>query len=172
MNNHHKAERRLTMQPAPMPADELDRLDVLRRGGWLDQAPKASFNRVTASVAQLLGTPVALVSLLDQHRQWYLSRFGLETSETARDISFCGHVVAQRNTLRVVDTWVDPRFGGNPLVTGEPHIRAYLGAPIFGEQGQPLGTLCVLDRRVREFSAQDQKILERCARAVEALMKG
>lgn len=165
-------ERRLSMQAAPLPADELDRLEVLRRGGWLDQAPKASFDRVTASVAQLLGAPMALVSLVDEHRQWFLARFGIAATETPRDISFCGHVVAQSHVLRVVDTWVDPRFGGNPLVTGEPHIRAYLGAPIFGEQGQPLGTLCVLDRRVREFSREEQKILERCARAIEALMKG
>lgn len=171
MNPSSDHDRR-TMQTAPVPADEADRLAVLWRTGLLDSAPAEAFKRVTRSVAGLLQTPIALVSLVDQHRQWFLARHGLNVTETARDISLCSHAVASRETLRVVDTWVDPRFSGNPLVTGEPHIRAYLGAPLLSPDGQAIGTLCVLDRRVRAFSAADQQLMERYARAVQHLIWG
>jgi GAF domain-containing protein len=114
---------------------------------------------------------MAVISLVDARRQWFLSTFGLDATETNRDVSFCGHAVAERKTLRVVDAWVDPRFAGNPLVTGDPHIRAYLGVPLISDDGHALGTLCVLDRRVRAFSAEEQQVLARYAKAVEHLMR-
>lgn len=163
-------ERRQAWTPPPLPDDEPERLAALWRNGLLDTPPSEAVNRVTRSVAQLLNMPMALVSLVDERRQWFLARHGLETPETPREVSFCGHAVAARTTLRVVDAWQDPRFAGNPLVTGAPHIRAYLAAPLFDQQGHALGTLCVLDRRVREFSAVDQKSLERYARALEQLL--
>ena len=158
------------MQRAPIPADDAKRLDALALTGLLDSPPSEAFGRLTRSVATVLKVPIALVSLVDERRQWFLSRVGLETTETPRDVSFCGHAVASRQCLHVVDAWQDPRFAGNPLVTGEPHIRSYLGVPLIDDEGHALGTLCVLDRRVREFSAEDQRILARYARAVQKLM--
>jgi hypothetical protein len=141
-----------TMLPAPVPADDAERLAELWRTGLLDTEPAQAFNRVTRELAGLLKTPIALISLVDQERQWFLSRHGLEATETARDISMCGHAV------------------GNPLVTGEPHVQAYLGVPLLSLRGQAIGTLCVLDRRVREFSAADRQIVERYAKAVQHLI--
>ena len=161
-----------TMVPAPVPADDEQRLVELRRTGLLDSVPAGAFERVVRSVAGLLHTPIALISLVDQDRQWFLARHGLDVPETARDISMCGHAVASRETLRVPDTWADPRFAGNPLVTGEPHIRAYLGVPLLGPHGHAVGTLCVLDRQARTFSAADQQVVERYARAVQRLIWG
>ncbi len=166
-----KDDRHSSMQSAPIPADDAERLAALWRTGLLDSPPAEAFNRVTRSVAALLKVPIALVSLVDEKRQWFLSRVGLAATETPRDISFCGHAIAARQTLHVVDAWLDPRFAGNPLVTGEPHIRAYLGVPLMDDHGQALGTLCVLDHRPREFSAEERQILERYATAVEHLMR-
>lgn len=169
--NAPKADRRQTWTPPPVPADEPARLAALWGAGLLDTPPAEAFDRVTRSVAQLLNVPITLVSLVDEKRQWFLARHGLDVQETPRDISFCGHAVAARETLRVVDAWQDPRFAGNPLVVGAPHIRAYMGAPVFDEQGHALGTLCVLDQRVRHFSAADQQLLERYAKALEQLLR-
>jgi GAF domain-containing protein len=164
-------DRRQAWIPAPVPDDEPARLAALWRTGWLDTPPAEAFDRVTRSVAQMLNVPMALVSLVDEKRQWFLARHGMDARETPRDISFCGHAVAARQTLCVADAWLDPRFAGNPLVTGEPHIRAYLGVPVLDEQGHALGTLCVLDRRVRQFSAAEQQLLERYAKALEQLLR-
>jgi len=162
---------RRTMQPPPVPADEPERLAALARTGLLDTPPAGAFDRITRSVAGLLNVPMALISLVDEKRQWFLSRFGVDVSETPREVSFCGHAVAARESLLVVDTWRDPRFAGNPLVTGAPHIRAYLGVPLLSEDGHALGTLCVLDRRVRAFTPEEQQIVERYARAVGHLIR-
>lgn len=164
-------DRRQSWLPAPTPVDEPERLAALRSTELLDMPPAEAFNRITRTVAGLLKVPIALVSLVDEKRQWFLARHGLEVTETARDISFCGHAVAARQMLRVVDAWQDPRFAGNPLVTGEPHLRAYLGVPLFDDDGQALGTLCVLDRRVRAFTAEEVQTVQRCAQAVQHLMR-
>jgi len=164
-------DRRSTMQPAPIPPDDAERLEALERTGLLDSPPSDAFNRLTRSVATELKVPIALITLVDEKRQWFLSRVGMEVSETPRDVSFCGHAVAARETLHVVDAWQDPRFSENPLVTGAPHIRAYLGVPLLDDEGHVLGTLCVLDRRVRKFSAQEQQILARYAKVVQHVMR-
>lgn len=164
-------DRRKAWTPAPVPDDEPTRLAALWRTGLLDTPPAEAFDRVTRLVARLLNVPMALVSLVDENRQWFLARHGLDVGETPRDISFCGHAVAARQTLRVVDAWQDARFADNPLVVGEPHIRAYLGVPLLDQQGHALGTLCVLDRRVRQFSAAEQDLLERYAKALEQLLR-
>jgi GAF domain-containing protein len=165
------SERRSTMQPPPVPADEPERLAALWSTGLLDTPPADAFDRITLSVAELLHVPIAVISLVDEKRQWFLSRFGLEVTETPRDVSFCGHAVASRQELRVDDTWKDPRFSDNPLVTGEPYIRAYLGVPVFDDAGHALGTLCVLDRRARRFTPEERQILQRYARIVQHLIR-
>lgn len=164
-------EKGAAMQPAPIPPDDAERLAALRRCGLLDTPPAECFDRITRSVATLLHAPMVAVSLVDQERQWFLSRVGLQATQTPRDISFCGHAVAERRLLRVPDTLHDPRFAGNPLVTGEPHIRAYLAVPLLDEAGHALGTLCVLDRRVREFGPEEQQLLQRYGKALEQLIR-
>jgi GAF domain-containing protein len=166
-----ESERRSTMQPPPIPADEPERLAALWSTRLLDTPPAEAFDRITRSVSELLNVPIALISLVDEKRQWFLSRFGLAVPETPRDVSFCGHAVASRQELRVDDAWEDPRFCGNPLVTGEPYIRAYLGVPVFDDAGHALGTLCVLDRRARRFTPEERQILQRYARIVQHLIR-
>lgn len=159
------------MEPAPIPLDDARRLEALGLTGLLDSPPSQAFNRLTQSVAELLNVPIALISLVDEKRQWFLSRVGLEATQTPRDISFCGHAIAARKPLHVVDAWQDPRFADNPLVTGEPHIRSYLGMPLIDDDGYALGTLCVLDHRERAFSTEEQLILARYAQAVQHLIR-
>ncbi|NML16176.1 GAF domain-containing protein [Azohydromonas caseinilytica] len=158
------------MQPAPIPPDDIERLVALWDTGLLDTPPAAVFDRITRSVAVRLRVPMAAVTLVDQHRQWFLSRVGLPMAQTPRDISFCGHAVAQRRPLCVSDTHVDLRFAGNPLVMGPPYIRAYVAVPLMDEAHHALGTLCAMDNRVRDFSANEQQLLQRYARALQQLI--
>lgn len=125
------------------------RLETLREYRLLDTAPEAAFDRVTKLVADLFDAPIALVTLVDDCRQWFKSAQGLTVSETPRDISFCQYVIAGDAPLVVTDTAADPRFVDNPLVTGEPYIRFYAGVPLRAYNGMVLGTLCVIDRKVR-----------------------
>ena len=140
--------------------DERLRLDTLREYRILDTAPEPAFDRVTKLVADLFDAPIALVSLVDQDRQWFKSSFGMEdVQETPRDISFCGHAVAMAKNLIVPDALKDPRFADNPMVVGQPYIRFYAGALLRLPYGQVVGTLCVMDRRPREFDKLDEAIL-------------
>jgi signal transduction histidine kinase len=127
-------------------ADELDRLDALRRYKVMDTAPEASFDRIADIAARLFGTPVALVSLVDETRQWFKARHGFELTEIPRALSLCEHAIRNPGEVLVVsDTMRDPRFAENPFVTGGPHIRFYAGAPLLTPDGFALGTVCVVD---------------------------
>jgi len=159
-----------TYQACDIPDDEDDRLAALRRLGILDSAPAESFDRVTRLAAQALKIPIVLVSLVDEQRQWFKSRVGLAAQETPRDISFCGHAVYQRKPLIVRDATLDPRFCGNPLVTGDPHVRAYIGVPISTLDGHPIGTLCAIDRKPRKFVDQEIQTLCEYAKVVEEII--
>jgi diguanylate cyclase (GGDEF)-like protein/PAS domain S-box-containing protein len=143
------------MQPPCVPADEGVRLAALRRLRILDTGTHDSFDRVTRLAAKALQVPIALISLVDENRQWFKSRVGLEATETGRDISFCGHAVFERRPLVIRDAAADPRFAANPLVTGPPYIRSYMGVPLYSLEGHALGTLCVIDRRPRPFAEAD-----------------
>lgn len=158
-------------EPAPIPADDAERLAALQATGLLDSAPAEAFERITRSLAALLEVPTALISLVDCDRQWFLSRVGLAATQTPREVSFCGHAVAQRVTLEVGNALQDARFAGNPLVAGEPHIRAYLGVPLFDDAGHALGTLCAIDYVPRTFTAEQRQIVQRYARALEHLLR-
>jgi PAS domain S-box-containing protein len=139
-----------------MTVDEQDRLKELRRYAIVDTPPEPRFDRITRLAARLFGVPVALVSLVDEHRQWFKSSHGTQLRQTPRDISFCTHAIASDQVMVVPDATVDPRFASSPLVTGEPHVRFYAGAPLVTAGGFRLGTLCLNDTIPREPLSADQ----------------
>ncbi len=147
------------MVPAPLPHNEKQRLRALSDLLILDTPPEERFDRISAFAAQEFGVPMALVSLVDRDRQWFKSNFGLEARETPRDVSFCGHAVTLSAPLVVPDALADPRFADNPLVTGHPFVRFYAGAGLRLPYGQVVGTLCVMDRRPRDFDRLDLAVL-------------
>ncbi len=147
------------MQAAALPSNEALRLSSLYDLDILDSQREGIFDEVTELAASLCNAPIALVSLIDESRQWFKARVGLEAAETARSVSFCSHAILQPGIFMVQDTLDDPRFFDNPLVTGPPHIRFYAGAPLFTAEGFGLGTLCVIDRVPRALTVEQQKAL-------------
>src|SRR4051794_5631155 len=144
----------------PLPVNEPERLAALRRYDLLDTPPEQTFDRITRLAAGVLGMPISLVTLLDETRQWFKARHGLNITWTRRDIAFCAYAILETDTLVVPDATVDERFAANPLVTGEPHARFYAGAPLVTPDGHVLGTLCVLDQAPHpEFSEQQRFLL-------------
>lgn len=146
----------------PIPPDETRRLEVLRGLGVLDTAPDASLDDLTRLAAETAGTPIALLSLVDEHRQWFKSRVGLDVPQTPREQAFCAHAIAQEAPLVVEDARVDPRFADNPLVTGASGFRFYAGVPLRVDQCA-LGTLCVIDRQPRRLDDRTLGLLRHIA---------
>ncbi len=147
---------------------EADRLRALHATGLLDTPPSPEFDAITRAAADLLGSPIALVSLVDRDRQWFKSHHGLDVTQTPRSVSFCSRAIAASDEPMVVpDATADVRFADNPLVTGELGLRAYAGAPLHGPAGALLGTLCTLDREPREFTQADVSALKALARWAE-----
>ncbi len=152
--------------PAPIPPDEAERLNALRRYQILDTPPDPDLDDLTRIAAALCGTPIALISLVDRDRQWFKAKVGIEAAQTGRAESFCGHAVAAREPLVVSDAAADPRFADNPLVQGAPHIRFYCGIPLFALEGQAIGTICVIDRRPRALTPEQLDGLQALARQI------
>lgn len=144
----------------PIPADEEERLRVLRRFAVLDTAADPHFDRIVALASQVLGVPIALVSLVDRDRQWFLARHGVEAQETPRTMAFCAHAIAQQELMEVPDALDDERFKTNPLVLHAPKVRFYAGVPLRSEDGYNLGTLCVIDRRPRVLDPHQRLMLQ------------
>jgi GAF domain-containing protein len=131
------------------PANEQVRLDSLQSLDILDSPAEERFDRLTRLAKRIFDVPIALVSIVDQNRQWFKSCVGLDVSETPRDISFCGHAILGNEVFVVTDTAEDPRFDDNPLVVNDPFIRFYAGCPLKYTDGSMLGTLCIIDTRPR-----------------------
>ena len=151
---------------APLPENEAARLEALRRYGILDTLPEAAYDDITRLAAHICGTPMAVISLIDADRQWFKSRQGVPAEDTARDVSFCAHAILQGDVFEVPDAREDARFSGNPLVTGEMGLRFYAGAPLVTEEGEALGSVCVLDRAPRTLDAAQKAALQSLSRLV------
>ena len=153
---------------AALPPDETRRLESLHEYAILDTPAEACFDDLTELAARICEAPIALISLIDEKRQWFKSRVGLDTDETTRDIAFCAHAILQKELLIVSDATQDVRFANNPLVVAEPSIRFYAGAPLLTPEGYALGTLCILDRVPRELKADHQIAIQVLSRHVMA----
>lgn len=160
------------MRIAPKLPNETARLAAVHRSGMLDTLPERPFDDVTALVAQICGTPIALISLIDADRQWFKSRIGFDVAETGRDIAFCAHAINVPDQVLVVgDTHKDDRFRDNPLVTSPPSIRFYAGAPIVTADGFALGTVCALDSQPRQLTEKQIESLRALSRLVGDLLE-
>src|SRR5262249_19013671 len=147
---------------------EPDRLSALEAYRVLDTPPEGSFDDLAGLASRICGTPMAMISLVDRNRQWFKSRVGLDLAETPRDVAFCAHAILGDGVMIVPDTLSDPRFSANPLVTGEPGIRFYAGAPLRTADGHALGTICVLDHKPRSLTEEQSRALEVLSREVVA----
>jgi hypothetical protein len=155
----------------PIPQNETDRLRALRSYKILDTKPEERFDELTQLAAIICGVPISLITLIDADRQWFKSKVGLELSETPRAQAFCTHAIMQPQMFEVPDASEDARFASNPLVTGNPNIRFYAGAPLATSDGHLLGTMCVIDRKPRTLTAEQKTALEILGRQVVANME-
>ncbi len=155
------------MTPAPRPEDEAARLQALQQLGLLDSPPEERFDRYTRIARRVFQSPFAMVTLIDQERQWFKSRQGVPFEESPRDVSFCAHAILNDDIMVIEDTLEDNRFKDNPIVTADNGIRFYAGCPVKSDKGYRLGTLCIADTSPREFTEADKELLRDLASLVE-----
>ncbi len=151
----------------PLPLDEESRLERLRILGLLDREPIDQLDRLTRLITRHFSLPIAMVSLTDVNRQWFLARTGVTLCEISREHSFCGHAILRPDIMQVQDARLDPRFADNPLVTGEPHVVFYAGRPLRALDGVVLGTLCLVDHAARHLDEEACRDLDDFGRLVE-----
>lgn len=149
-----------SMIKAPIPFHEATRLKALLDYDVLDTGPEDNFDDLVKMASDICGTKIALVSLVDENRQWFKAKHGFQDSETSRDISFCGHAIQGSDVFIVEDAHKDERFFDNPLVTGPQQFRFYAGAPLISSEGEAIGTLCVIDPETRKLSAEQARHLK------------
>ena len=156
------------MDKAPKPANEAERLVALDTYQVLDSLPEQAYDDIALLAARICQTPIALVSLIDEERQWFKSSYGLPgLNETPRDVAFCAHAIVDQDRMMVIeDAQQDARFSDNPMVTGAPHVRFYAGAPLVDEAGYALGTLCVIDTKPNTLNDEQLTSLSALARQV------
>lgn len=152
-------------------AHEKQRLAALHRYDILDSETEQDFDDIVQLASNICETPISLISLVDENRQWFKSRLGLEAHETHRNMAFCAHAINENEVMMIEDATKDDRFAGNPLVTGHPNIRFYAGMPLKTPDGFNLGTLCVIDRKPRELSEQQIFGLKTLAKQVVKQME-
>lgn len=159
-------------QGVPKPANETSRLLALQSYDILDSGEELRYDDITLLASRICNTPIAVISLIDEHRQWFKSKVGLDGSETAREVAFCAYaILSPDQVLTVSDARIDARFASNPFVTGDPHIRFYAGAPLVSADGHALGTLCVVDNKPRELLPEQKESLQALSRQVMALLE-
>jgi signal transduction histidine kinase len=154
------------MITAPLPSDEAGRIKELKYFQILDTVPEAAFDDFTKIASYICQTPIALITLVDESRQWFKSKVGLDANETSRDMAFCSHAILQDDVFVIPDSLKDERFYDNPLATQAPDIRFYAGAPLTTSSGHKIGTLCVIDDHPRNIDLKQTKILQALARQV------
>lgn len=151
--------------------DEAGRLAALARYDIIDTGVEDEFEQIVQLVQRVFGTPIAAVTLIDSDRQWFKARRGLAVAETPRQSSLCHHTIASADGLAVEDALADPRFAATALVTGDPHIRSYLGAPLRTPDGYQIGALCVISDQTRQFTSADREIIRRFSDIVVSQME-
>jgi GAF domain-containing protein len=159
------------MIPAPRPENELARLAALLRLKLLDAPSEPTFDALTRCAVHAAQSPIALISLVDAERQYFFSRVGFNTCETPREPSFCAHVILEDKPMIVTDALRDERFFDSPLVTGPPHVRVYLGAPLFTPERLALGSFCVIDHKPRSWTPREASMVTELANVAAALIQ-
>ena len=149
----------------PLHPNEVNRLNALHDLEVFDSPPEPQYDAICRTAQALFGVPIALVSLVGETEQWFKGRCGLDVLSTPREVSFCTYTILSDEVMVVEDATQDERFSANPLVTGEPHIRFYAGAPLVLSPGIHLGSLCIIDRVPRSFSAEQQEQLRDLAQS-------
>jgi hypothetical protein len=156
---------------APIPDNETERLAALQEYRILDTAAEQAYDDITALAAQICEVPIAMISLVDESRQWFKSKLGLNEKETPRDVAFCAHAILQSEPLIVRDALKDMRFADSALVTRSPHIRFYAGFPLASPEGFALGTLCAIDRKPRRLLDGQKRAMQALSRQIMALLE-
>ncbi|MGI1679998.1 MAG: sensor domain-containing diguanylate cyclase [Cellvibrionaceae bacterium] len=155
------------MKAPDTPSNEASRLQTLRAQNILDTPNEERFDRLTRMIKRIFDVPIAIVSLIDENRQWFKSCIGLDVSETSRDVSFCGHAILGQEIFIIENATLDSRFHDNPLVTGDPNIRFYAGCPLKAVDGSQLGTLCIIDTQPRTLIHEELETLKDFAAMAE-----
>jgi signal transduction histidine kinase len=159
------------MKIAPLPEDELSRLQALKDYAVLSSEGQNEFDEIVSLASFICGTPISTITLIDEHRQWFKSKIGLDTSETSRDVAFCAHALLQDDIMIVKDATLDERFHDNPLVLHKPDIRFYAGMPLVTPEGFKLGTICVIDTVPRELTQEQNFALQVLSKQVMKLFE-